>query len=139
MTHDLKHTYLTLLLPVVAGFILIFVFRSFHLVDVAIPPVPESLSFAVFIASVCTAIALPIFYRALFASKMRYQTHTSHADWFRFERSLLWIAMVPPYVSLLAQILQLQRFHLAVKEVDTDFWIEKYLKETQDQIKRAYS
>ena len=29
--------------------------------------------------------------------------------------------------------------HLAVKEVDTDYWIAKYLKETQDHIKRTYS
>jgi arsenite-transporting ATPase len=29
--------------------------------------------------------------------------------------------------------------HLAVKEVDTDYWIEKYLKETQRTIKQTYS
>ena len=28
---------------------------------------------------------------------------------------------------------------LAVKEVDTDFWIEKYLKETQEHIKKSYT
>jgi arsenite-transporting ATPase len=28
--------------------------------------------------------------------------------------------------------------NLMVKEVDTDFWIEKYLKETQRQIKETY-
>jgi arsenite-transporting ATPase len=28
---------------------------------------------------------------------------------------------------------------LAVKEVDTDFWIEKYLKETQEHIKKTYT
>lgn len=28
--------------------------------------------------------------------------------------------------------------HLAVKEVDADFWIEKYLKEAQNDIKRTY-
>ena len=29
--------------------------------------------------------------------------------------------------------------HLAVKEVDTDYWIEKYLKETEKTIKQTYS
>jgi arsenite-transporting ATPase len=28
--------------------------------------------------------------------------------------------------------------HLTVKEVDTDYWIAKYLKDTENQIKRAY-
>ncbi len=29
--------------------------------------------------------------------------------------------------------------YLAVKEVDTDFWIEKYLKETQEHLKKTYT
>ena len=29
--------------------------------------------------------------------------------------------------------------HLVVKEVDVDYWIEKYLKETEKAIKRTYS
>ncbi len=29
--------------------------------------------------------------------------------------------------------------HLTVKEVDTDFWIKKYLKETQENIKKSYT
>ena len=29
--------------------------------------------------------------------------------------------------------------HLAVKEVDTDYWVAKYLKETRDHIKRTYA
>ena len=28
--------------------------------------------------------------------------------------------------------------HLAVTEIDTDYWIKKYLKETQDHIKKTY-
>ena len=29
--------------------------------------------------------------------------------------------------------------HLAIKEVDVDHWIEKYLKETENTIKQTYS
>jgi len=113
MTHDLKRTYFTLLLPALAGFILIFVLRHFQLVSFNIPQIPRILYPITFIASVCFAVALPIFYRTLFANKRRHQTRTTEEDWLRFERNLLYIAMATPYVSLMAQVLRLPRFHLA--------------------------
>ncbi len=113
MSHDLKRTYFTLLLPAVLGFILIFVIRHFHPVKFNIPQIPSAIPPLIFIVSVCFAVALPIFYRTLFANKMRHQTHTAEGDWLKFERNLLYIAMITPYVGLIAQILQLPRFHLA--------------------------
>ncbi len=112
MTHDLKRTYFTLLLPAVAGFILIFVLQHFHLVSFEIPQIPSVLSPIIFIVSVCFAVALPIFYRTVFANKRRHQTNTAEDDWLKFERNLLYIALASPYVCLIAQILQLPRFHL---------------------------
>jgi hypothetical protein len=113
MTHDLKRTYFILLLPAVAGFILIFVLQHFHLVNFNISQIPPVLYPIVFIASVCFAVAFPIFYRTVFANKRRHQTHTTEEDWLKFERNLLYIAMATPYIALIAQILQLPRFHLA--------------------------
>ncbi len=112
MTPDLKRTYFTLLLPAVAGFILIFVLRHFQLVGFNIPQIPPILYPIIFIASVCFAVALPIFYRTVFANKRRHQTRTAEEDWLRFERNLLYIAMATPYVALIAQVLRLPRFHL---------------------------
>lgn len=113
MSHDLKRTYFTLLLPAVLGFILIFAIRHFHLLSFNIPQFPSAIPPFIFIVSVCFAVALPIFYRTLFANKMRHQTRTSEREWLKFESNLLYIAMITPYVGLIAQILQLPRFHLA--------------------------
>jgi hypothetical protein len=113
MTPDLKRTYFTLLLPAVAGFILIFVLEGLQLDDWNIPRMPRVVPAAIFIASVCFAVALPVFYRTLFASKRRHQTHTDENDWKKFERNLLYIAMTTPYIGLIAQILRLPRFHMA--------------------------
>jgi hypothetical protein len=112
MTHGLKRTYFTLLLPAVAGFILIFVLRNFQLVRFNIPQIPPILYPIIFVVSVCFAVALPIFYRTVFANKRRHQTRTAEEDWLKFERNMLYIAMATPYVALIAQILQLPRFHL---------------------------
>lgn len=113
MTPDLKRTYFTLLLPAVAGFILVVVLEGLQLVDLDIPRIPSVIPPATFIASVCFAVALPVFYRTLFASKKRHQTHTDENDWKKFERNLLYIAMTTPYIGLIAQILRLPRFHMA--------------------------
>jgi hypothetical protein len=112
MTPDLKRTYFTLLLPAVAGFIAVFALQHFQLVSFNIPQIPPILYPIIFIASVCFAVALPIFYRTVFANKRRHQTRTAEEDWLRFERNLLYIAMATPYVALIAQVLRLPRFHL---------------------------
>ena len=104
---------LTKPLPAVAGFILILALQNSQLVRFSIPQIPSVLSFIIFIISVCFAVALPIFYRTVFANKRRHQTSTAEDDWLKFERNLLYIALVTPYVCLIAQILRLPRFHLA--------------------------
>jgi hypothetical protein len=113
MAHGLKRTYFTLLLPAVAGFILIFALRHFHLASFTIPQIQTVLNPIIFVASVCFAVAFPILYRTVFANKRRHQTHTAEEDWLKFERNLLYIAMATPYIALIAQILQLPRFPLA--------------------------
>jgi hypothetical protein len=113
MNHDLKRTYFTLLLPAVVGFIVTLTLRHFHFVEWTIPRLTALLPPAIFIVSACTAVALPIFYRTLFSNKVRHQTFTAEKDWLKFERNLLYIALATPYVSLIAQILQLPRFHLS--------------------------
>jgi len=111
--HDLRQRYVWLLLPAAAGMVLITALRSFPAVGLPVPQFPAALSVVVFVASVCTAVALPILYRTLFANQRRGQMHTPAADWLKFERGLLYIAMATPYVGLAAQILALQRLHLA--------------------------
>ena len=126
MTQDLKRTYFNFLLPVVVGFVFVFVLRHFHLVRWDIPQFPRVIPAIIFIASVCFAVALPIFYRTLFANKMRHQMRTSEGDWLKFERNLLYIAMLTPYIGLIAQILQLPRFHLAGTIVMTLYAVYYY-------------
>ena len=113
MTHDLKRTYFILLLPAVVGFVCVFVLQHFRIVSWDIQQYSSAISPIIFIISVSFAVALPILYRSVFANKMRQRTSTGEAEWLKFERNLLYIAMLTPYVGLIAQLLQLPRFHLA--------------------------
>ena len=111
--HDLRQRYVFLLLPAAAGMVLITALRSFLAVELPVPQLPAAFSVAVFVASVCTALALPILYRTLFANRQRGRKQTPEADWLKFERGLVYIAMATPYLAMAAQILELQRLHLA--------------------------
>jgi len=111
--HDLRQRYLWLLLPAAAGIVLTAALRSFLKVDFSITQIPAAVSVALFVASVCTAVALPVLYRTLFAGRQRGRKQTLEADWLKFERGLVYIAMATPYLALAAQLLELQRLHLA--------------------------
>lgn len=124
--HDLRQRYVWLLLPAAAGIVLITALRSFLAVELPVPQLPAALSAAVFVVSVCTAMALPILYRTLFANRQRSRTHTPQADWLKFERGLLYIAMATPYLAMAAQILELQRLHLAGTLIMTFYAVYYY-------------
>ena len=111
--NDLRQRYLWLLLPAASGIVLTAALRSFLGVALSIPQIPSSVSVAVFVASVCTAVALPVLYRTLFAGRQHGRRQTLEADFLKFERGLVYIAMATPYLALAAQLLELQRLHLA--------------------------
>jgi len=110
---DLRQRYVWLLLPPAAGIVLVAALRRFLGAELPIPQIPAAASIAVFVASVCTAVALPVLYRTLFAGRQRGRRRTPEADWLKFERGLVYIALATPYLALAAQLLELQRPHLA--------------------------
>jgi len=113
MDADLRRTYFLLLLPAVFGLLLTWGLQYFHIFEPAAFRPPLLLAPLLFVLCGVFALALPIFYRTLFANRMRSRQSTPEAEWFRFERNLIFIALVTPYITLAAQVLQLPRFHLA--------------------------
>jgi len=111
MADELRRTYFMLLVPAVAGFILFFLVKAF--VNLGPFKFQEFLGPSIFILSVLFAIALPIFFRTLFAHRVRAQKSVSEGDLVKFERNFLYIALVTPYVTLVAYLLALPRFYCA--------------------------
>ncbi|MBW1715603.1 MAG: hypothetical protein JRJ77_07220 [Deltaproteobacteria bacterium] len=103
----------TKLIPAVIGFIVVYVAKALHLIDLGPIKFQELLAPLLFVLSVVFAIALPIFFRTLFAHNIRDQKSVSEAALLRFERSFLHIVLVTPYVTLSAYVFALPRFHLA--------------------------
>ncbi len=113
MATQLKQTYFYLLIPAVIGFIFVFICRRFNLLYMNALDVSDILSQAIFILSIVFAVALPILYRTLFANRIHRQTLTSERDWLKFEKNLIRIALVTPYLTVLAYFLQIPKFYLS--------------------------
>jgi uncharacterized membrane protein len=113
MVDDIRRTYFTLLIPAIAGFIVISIVKKFNLLEVGRIAFQEIFAPLVFVLSVVFAIAWPIFFRTLFAHKMRKKKRVSEVDLIKFERNFLYIALVTPYLTLIAYLLEFPRFYLA--------------------------
>lgn len=67
----------------------------------------------IFILTAISALAGPILYRSYFAHSHRDLHEVPYAELFKFERKLTAMALITPYLALVAYSLQFPRFYLA--------------------------
>ena len=67
----------------------------------------------IFILCIALAIAFPTFYRTLFAYKNRDVISVSEKELLNFERTLINVVMITPYLALAAFFFELPRFYTA--------------------------
>ncbi len=66
-----------------------------------------------FIAAASAGIAGPVFIRTLFAYKVREQTFVPFEAFVKFQKRLIRVSMVTPYLALTAVVCELPKFHSA--------------------------
>jgi hypothetical protein len=111
MTAELKRTYFIILIPSLLGFILAYGVKAYDLFRLDRVDNVNIFGPVLLILCVTLAIALPIFYRTLFAHQKRDQKMVSEADFVKFERRLMVISLVTPYLALVAYILEFPKFY----------------------------
>ena len=113
MTGELKKTYFFFLLPSVFGFILADWAKAYGLIEIGSANFIEIAGPLIFILCIVFAIAFPIFYRALFAHKSRDLINLPEKKLLKFERTLINVVMITPYLALIAYFFELPRFYTA--------------------------
>ena len=113
MTKELKNVYLALLLPSLLGFALAGWAKAYVFIEINSVNSIEIAGAAVFILCIALAIAFPIFYRTLFAHQSRDLLRVPEKKLLNFERTLISVVMVTPYLALIAYFLELPRFYTA--------------------------
>ena len=113
MTEKLKKTYFFLLLPSLCGFALACWAKTYDFIIINSINFIEIAGASIFILCIVLAIAFPIFYRTLFAHRNRDLSSVSEENLLKFERTLIYVAMITPYLALTAYFFELPRFYTA--------------------------
>ena len=111
MTAELKRTYFIILAPSLMGFIIVYGAKAYDLFRLDRVDNVNIFGSVILIFCVTLAIALPIFYRTLFAHRKRDQRMVSEADFVKFERRLMVISLATPYLALAAYALEFPKFY----------------------------
>ena len=113
MTDELKKTYFTFLLPSILGFTMACWAKAYHLIEIGSVNFIQIAGPLIFILCIALAIAFPIFYRTLFAHQNRDLISVSDKKLLKFERTLINVVMITPYLALLTYFFELPRFYTA--------------------------
>jgi Ca2+/Na+ antiporter len=113
MSKKLKKVYLSLLLPSIFGFTLAGGAKAYDIFEIGSGNFIEIVGPIIFIVCIAFAIAFPIFYRTLFAHNRRDLKCVSEKELLNFERTLIYVVMITPYLALIAYFLELPRFYTA--------------------------
>jgi hypothetical protein len=113
MSKQLKKVYLTLLLPSILGFTLAGWAKAYNFIEIGSANFIEIAGPSIFILCIALAIAFPIFYRTFFAHKSRDRISVSEMELLKFERTLINVVMITPYLALTAYFLEMPRFYTA--------------------------
>ena len=113
MDSRLKRLYFIILLPSILGIISGYWIKAYNLLRIGWADYPNALAPSIFILTVTFALALPIFYRTFFAYRRRHAKSISEHELIKFERNLIYMTLVTPYLALTALVLELSRFYTA--------------------------
>ena len=112
---QLQRFYLLLLLPALAANIIFYLF-AFHpdvLFSDFMKAVPYGTAGTVLLVmSASFSLALPLFYRSLFAGTVRGRTSITGKEFMRFQKRLLCIGLATPYVSACAILFRFSGLYL---------------------------
>jgi H+/Cl- antiporter ClcA len=107
----LKKTYVMYLIPAIIAFVVLTILKASSALnpgDISYPPIVAPF---IFFLSVLFALAAPIFYRTVFAHSVRDMKNTSAHELLRFERNLIRIALITPYLGLVAYMLDFSNMY----------------------------
>jgi len=103
MIDELRRTYIMLLIPAIVGFIFLFVAKTYHLINFGPFKFKEFLGPALFIASVIFSDSLTYsFPHPFLHTKCGTKKDVSETDLLKFERTFLYVALLTPYMTLIA-------------------------------------
>jgi hypothetical protein len=113
MRRSLRRSWLWLLIPSATCLAASEILRSVGVFHGWTPPGRASLQVVLLVLAAATALALPILYRAAFASAHRKRSSVPAGMFYRFANNVIVISLITPYLSLAASVFGLDLFFAA--------------------------
>jgi hypothetical protein len=113
MHKTLQKQYGLMVLPALGLLLTLGPAKSLHLIAPGGFSLPAMLPAALFVVSAITAIAGPLFLRTVFAHSVRSQQTVRTVEFLAFQRRLLWISQITPYLAFVAVFCDFPRFYAA--------------------------
>lgn len=115
MQLGLLKVYMALVGPAVALFAALYVVKKLELVDTAaIRAAHPLLGMGIFFLGAMFGIALPLLLRTLFVYQHRTAQHIEEEELYGFERQLLLVALVAPYLAVLAAFFEIRTLYFTM-------------------------
>lgn len=111
MIKSLKRTYFGIALPPFVGFTLTGILDSTVPAETSRMAVPGPTAAVLLMLAATASIAFPIYYRSWFSYRNRRKKQIKEKKLLRFERILISVTMLTPYLAFLSHLLRLSRFH----------------------------
>lgn len=111
MSTDLKQAYYRRLLPALVTVAVATAVRGLGMAVDLPPEAARWTGICLFTGAVIAAVALPIWIRAAFANRVRMQRSVGEVDFGGFQRRLITVALMAPYLATVALALQLDAFY----------------------------
>ena len=111
MLNALKRKYYIVVTPAIIIAIALIIFKQYDILQINPTPfILTTLAPLVFILTALLALAAPIFYRAIFNSKIKDFKTLTPERFYGFEKNVILIITLTPYLVLIAYVLQLPQF-----------------------------
>jgi hypothetical protein len=108
---ELKKIYLKLLFPFLILIVLIYLGQFLGIFGRIEKEFGKALSVTLLVLTALFSVALPIFYRSLFANKVKDMKSITVNEFLKFEKNLIIIAMIAPYFVVFTVLLNLSGFY----------------------------
>lgn len=108
---ELKKIYLKLLYPFLILIVLIYLGQFLGIFGRVEKEFSKNISVTLLVLTALFSVALPIFYRSLFANKVKDKKSITINEFLKFEKNLIIIAMIAPYFLVFTVLLNLSGFY----------------------------
>ncbi len=111
MQKKLRKIYIALVSPAIIVSAIFYVLQLYGLWEGSNTLPSRFFMTAVFVAAITFGVAIPIFYRAAFFGKVKEKRYTTEEEFFSFQKRMLFIISVTPYLALVAAYSGFEAFY----------------------------